>query len=132
MGSARRRGVAGWRGARLGAVRGQLGKLEIKVVNSRYRPKSPFSVECVDQPQVLGGTSHFRAPQELGGLAPDRSAERGGGRPTGPSAKNETSASCKLRQWQVGRCGSSHTQVVGRNGPARGAALLIEPRIYMG
>jgi hypothetical protein len=34
MSSARRRGVAGWRGARSGAVCGQLGKLETKVVNS--------------------------------------------------------------------------------------------------
>jgi hypothetical protein len=34
MSSAHRRGVAGWRGTRSRAVRGQLGKLEIKVVNS--------------------------------------------------------------------------------------------------
>jgi hypothetical protein len=46
--------VAGWRGTRSRAVRGQLGKLEIKVVNSRYRPIRRCLLDAVDRPRVLG------------------------------------------------------------------------------
>jgi hypothetical protein len=35
-------------------VRGQLGKLEIKVVNSRYRPIRLCPLDAVDRPRVLG------------------------------------------------------------------------------
>jgi hypothetical protein len=56
MSSAHRRGVAGaWRGTRSRAVRGQLGKLEIKVVNSRYWPIRLCPLDSVDRPRVLGG-----------------------------------------------------------------------------